>query len=71
MAAHRNAVIKLHKSGKSYVESAKRLDMNRSTASKIVKKFQETGNTLDRPGRERKPSARSPQLLKSTREKLR
>ena len=70
MAVDRNAV-KLHKSGKSNVEIAKRLDMNRSTAWKIVKKFPETGNTLDRPGRRRKRSVRSPQLLKNTREKPR
>ena len=69
--ADRNAVIKLSKSGKSNVEIAKLLDMNRSTVWKIVKKFQEAGKTLDRPGRGRKSSVRSPQLLKSTRENLR
>ena len=71
MTVDRNVVIKLHKSGKSNVEIAKRLDMNRSTVWKIMKKFQETGNTLDRPGRGRKRSVRSPKLLKNTREKLR
>ena len=45
--------------------------MNRSTMWKIVKKFQETGNTIDRSGGGRKRSACSPQLLKNTREKLR
>ena len=39
---------------------------------KIVEKFQETGNPLDRPGHWRKRSGvSSPQLLKNTREKLR
>ena len=71
MTVNQNLVIKLHKSGKSNVEIAKRLDMNRSTVWNIVKKFQETENTLDRPGRGRKRSVRSPQLLKNTREKLR
>lgn len=71
MTVDRNIVIKLHKSGKNNVEIAKRLDMNRSTVWKIVKKFQETGNTLDRPGRGRKRSVRTPKLLKNTREKLR
>ena len=47
MAVDRNAVIKLYKSGKSNIEIAKRLYMKRS---KIVRKFQKTGNTLDRPG---------------------
>ena len=45
--------------------------MNHSTVWKIVKKFQETGNIFDRPGRGKKRSVRSPQLLKYTREKLR
>ena len=62
IAVNRNAVIKLHRSGKSNVEIAKRLDMNRSTVWKIVKKFQKTGNTFDQPGRKRKRSVRSPQL---------
>ena len=67
----RNEVIKLHKSVKSNVEIAKRLDMNRSTVWKIMKKLQKTGNTLDRPGRGRKRSVCSPQLLKNTNENLR
>ena len=70
MAVDRNAVITLHKSGNSNVESAKRLDMNRSTVWKSVKKFQETENPLYWPGRGRKRSVRSPQFLKNTREKL-
>ena len=49
----------------------KQLNMNRSMVWNIVKKSQETGNTLDRPRRERKRSVRSSQLLKNTREKLR
>ena len=71
MAVYQNAVIKLHKSGKSNVAIAKRLDTNRSTVWKMVKKFQETGNTIDRPERGRKRSVRSPHLLKNMREKLR
>ena len=71
MTVDRNVVIKLYKSRNSNVEIAKRLDMNRSTVWKIVNKFQETGNTLDRPGHGRKRSVRSLQLLKNTREKLR
>ena len=38
--------------------------MNRSTVWKIVKKFQETGNTLDRPECGRKRSVPSPQQPK-------
>ena len=50
MAVDENAMIKLHKSEKSNIEIAKRLDMNRSTVWKIVKKFQEH----PRPTRARK-----------------
>ena len=60
IAVDRNAVIKLHKSKKSNVEIAKRLDMNYSTVWKIVKKFQEIGKPLDRPRRGRKQSVCSP-----------
>ena len=70
MAVDRNAEIKLQKSGKSDAEIAKLLDKNCSTMWKIVKKFQETGNPLDQPGRGRKRSVRSRQLLKNTREPL-
>ena len=70
MAVDRNAVIKLHKSRKSNVVIAKRLNMNRSTVCNFVKKFQETGSALNRPGCGRKLSVRSPQLLKNTKEKL-
>ena len=45
--------------------------MNRSTVWKIVKKFQQTENTLNRPECGRKRSVRSPHLFKNTREKLR
>ena len=45
--------------------------MNLSEVWKIVKKFKETGNTLDRKGRGRKQTLRPPQLIKNTREKLR
>ena len=71
MAVDRKTVIKLHKIGETTVEIAKRLKMNRLTVWKIVKKFEETGNTLGREGRGRKQTMRTPQLIKSTREKLR
>ena len=51
-AVDQNIVIKLHKSGKSNVEIAKRLEMNCSTVWKIVKKFKKTSNTIDRKGKE-------------------
>ena len=71
MAVDQNIVIKLHKSGKSNVEIAKRLKMNPSTVGKIVKKFKEIGNTIDRKGQGRKRSICTLQLIKNTREKLR
>ena len=42
MAVDRNTVVKLHISGNSNVEIAKRQDINHSTVRKIVKKFQKT-----------------------------
>ena len=65
-----NIVIKLHKSGESNSEIAKRLKMNCTTVWKIIKKFQEIGTTLDWEDRGRKQTARTPQLIKNTREKL-
>ena len=70
MAVDRNTGIKLHKSGETNVEIAKQLKMNRSAVWKIVKKFKETGNTLDREGRGRKRCIHTLQLIKNTREKL-
>ena len=58
-----NIVIKLHKSGESNSEIAKRLKMNRTTVWKIIKKFQEIGTTLDQEGRGQKRTV-------CTREKL-
>ena len=62
MAVDRNAVLKRHKSN---VKNGNRLGMNRSTVWKIVKKFQETGNTLDRPGRGKNGVAAPLNSLKS------
>ena len=45
--------------------------MNCQTVWKIVKKFKETGNTLDSEGRGRKRTTRTPQLIKNTRKKPR
>ena len=70
MVVDRNTVIKLHKSGETNVKIPKWLKMNRSTVWKIVKKFKETGNTLDRKGRGRKRSIRTLQLIKNMRKKL-
>ena len=70
MAVDRNIVIKLHKSGEINVKIAKRLKMSRSTVWKIVEKFKETSNTLDREGHGRKQSICTLQLIKNTREKL-
>ena len=60
MAIDRNIVIKLHKSGETNVHIAKWLKMNYLTVWKIVKKFKETDNTLDREGRGRKQSICTP-----------
>ena len=64
MAVDRNIII--HKSGKSNVEIAKQLVMNRSTVWKIVK-FKETSNTVDRKGQGRKRNICTLQLIKNMR----
>ena len=63
-AVDRNAVIKLHKSEK-VCWICKTAGYEPSTVWKIVKKLQETGNTLDRPGRGRKLSGRFPNFSKT------
>ena len=52
MAVDQKTVIKLQKISETNVEFAKQLKMNRSTVCKIVEKFKETGNTLNREGEE-------------------
>ena len=69
MAVDQNIVIKLHKSSATNVEITKQLKINCLTVWKIVKKFKETSNTLDREGQSRK-KIHIPQLIKNTREKL-
>ena len=71
MAVDRNIVIKCHMQSESNSSIAKRLQMNRTTSWKIVKKFKETGTTLDKPGRGNKQTDRTQKLVKNTREKLR
>ena len=65
MTVDRNIVIKFHKQGESNSLIAKRLKMNRTTVWKIVKKFNETGKTLDKPGRGRKRTVCTPKLVKT------
>ena len=64
MSIDHNIVIKLHKSGESNSEIAKRLKMNCTTVWKIIKKFQEFGATLDWEGRGQKQTVCTPQLIK-------
>ncbi|XP_014779991.1 uncharacterized protein LOC106876097 [Octopus bimaculoides] len=70
MVIHRNTIITLHKGGESNTAIVKHLKIKRTTIWKFVKKFQETGSTAGRLGRNRKRSERFPQLIKSTREKM-
>ena len=52
MAVDLNIVIKLHKSGRSNVKIAKRLEMNCFTVWKIVKSLKKPVTTLTRKGKE-------------------
>ncbi|XP_014767691.1 uncharacterized protein LOC106867357 [Octopus bimaculoides] len=71
MAVDRNTIKTLHRGGESNTIIAKELNVNRKTVWKIVKKFSETGSTIDQHGRDRERSVRTPQLIKSTTEKIR
>ena len=63
MSIDHNIVIKLHKSGESNSEIAKRLKMNHTTVWKIIKKFYEIGTTLDWEGRGRKRTVHAREKL--------
>ena len=71
MAVDRAIVIKFHQQGENNSSIGKRLKMNRTTVWKIVKKFKETGTTLEKPGRGCKRNVRTLKLVKNTQENLR
>ena len=71
MAIDREAIVSLHKKGKSNSTIAKELQIRRETVWKGIKKFREMSQTSNRPGQSRKETVRTKQMIKNTREKLR
>ena len=64
----RNRIIVLHEEGYSQVNIAKRVNCSRASVQKIVKKYNETGDIVDKKksGRPNKLSLRDEQFLKIT-----
>ena len=67
----RSAIIFLHKKGKSNVEIAKDLKISPNKVWRTVKRYQETGRVSDRPRSGRPRTKRTPNMIKSVREKIR
>lgn len=67
----RTAIVELFKSGKTSPDIAKTLNINRMLVWRSLKWFKSTGDIVNQPGQGRPHSARTPKLVKSTREKLR
>ena len=67
----RTAIVELFKSGKTASDIAKTLNINRMLVWRTLKRFESTGDIVNQPGQGRPRSARTPKLVKSTREKLR
>ena len=68
-AVDRNSIVTLVKKRNFFI--AKTLNIRSETVWKVVKKFQETGETCNRPGQGRKRTVRTKYLMKNMREKLR
>ena len=67
----RTAIIKLFKPGNCRQHISKSLKVNRMLVWRTLKRYEETGDIQNRPGQGRPKTARIPQLVKSTREKIR
>ena len=71
MAVDRNTIVTLHKKCESNSCNVKKLYFRRETVWKVVKKFEETGETCNIPGQGRKRTVRTKSLVKNTRENAR
>ena len=67
----RTAIVELFKAGNSRQNISKSLKINRMFVWRPLKRYEETGGIHDRPGQGRPRTARTPKLVKSTREKIR
>ena len=53
MKNYRHIIVRLFQEGKRVSEIAKSLNLVKSTVSRTIKRFQETGSNNDRPGKGR------------------
>ena len=67
----RNAIGELFKTGNSRQDISKSLKVNRMLVWRTLKHYEETGDVQNRPGQGCPRTARTPKLVKSTREKIR
>ena len=66
----RTAIVELFKAGNSRQDISKSLKINRMLICRSLKRYEETGDIQNRPGQGRPRTARTPKLVKSTREKI-
>jgi len=67
----RTAIVQLFKAGNSRQDISKSLKVNRMLVWRTLKRYEETGGIQNRPGQGRPRTARTPKLVRSTREKIR
>ena len=67
----RAAIIELFKSGKTALDIAKILNINRMLVWRTLERFESTGDIVNKPAQGRPRSARTIKLVKSTKEKHR
>ena len=67
----RTAIVELFKAGNSRQDISKSVKFNRILVWRTLKRYQETGDIQNRPVQGRPRTARTPKLVKSTREKNR
>ena len=65
------AIVELFKAGNSRQDISKSLKVNRMLVWKTSKRYEVTGDIQNRSGPDRPKTARTPKLVKSTREKIR
>ena len=65
----RSAIVELFKAGNFKQYISKNLKINRILVCRTLKRYEETGDIQNRPGKGRPRTARTPKLVKSIREK--
>ena len=71
MEGKREAILSLHRAGKTQTSIAKSLGVAQSTVSKALKRFKEQGDFADRSRCGRPRSQRTVSIIKAVRERIR